>query len=128
TTLNTVSTIGSFLLGLSVLPFLYNVWKTAKYGAKVEQDYPCGWGSSLEWAPSSPPPRHTFTTLPRIRSESPPFDLQHPDIAARVALENTGRPAPHLADVQPEKYDRSLGLAQLRTAARSAAGWDRSRP
>ncbi|KJS51033.1 cytochrome C oxidase subunit I, partial [Streptomyces rubellomurinus subsp. indigoferus] len=32
TTLNTVSTIGSFLLGLSVLPFLYNVWKTAKYG------------------------------------------------------------------------------------------------
>jgi cytochrome c oxidase subunit I len=30
TTLNTVSTISSFLLGLSILPFMYNAWKTAR--------------------------------------------------------------------------------------------------
>ncbi|MEC3992750.1 cytochrome c oxidase subunit I [Actinacidiphila sp. DG2A-62] len=81
TTLNTVSSIGSFLLGLSTLPFLYNVWKTAKYGKPVMVDDPWGYGRSLEWATSCPPPRHNFLTLPRIRSESPAFDLHHPGIA-----------------------------------------------
>jgi cytochrome c oxidase subunit 1 len=81
TTLNTISTIGSFLLGASTLPFVYNVWKTAKYGQKVGVDDPWGFGRSLEWATACPPPRHNFTTLPRIRSESPAFDLHHPEVA-----------------------------------------------
>jgi cytochrome c oxidase subunit 1 len=34
---------------------------------------------------SCPPPRHNFLTLPRIRSESPAFDLHHPDIAVAEA-------------------------------------------
>ncbi|MFC4036074.1 cytochrome c oxidase subunit I [Streptomyces polygonati] len=82
TTLNTFSSISSFVLGLSVLPFFYNVWKTAKYGKKVEVDDPWGYGRSLEWTTSCPPPRHNFVTLPRIRSESPAFDLHHPEISA----------------------------------------------
>ncbi|MFD9223237.1 cytochrome c oxidase subunit I [Streptomyces sp. NPDC060064] len=86
TVLNTVSTIGSFLLGISTLPFLYNVWKTAKYGKKVEVDDPWGFGRSLEWATSCPPPRHNFVTLPRIRSESPAFDLHHPEFAVLEQL------------------------------------------
>ncbi|KJK59579.1 aa3-type cytochrome oxidase subunit I [Saccharothrix sp. ST-888] len=106
TTLNTVSTIGSFLLGLSILPFLYNVWKTAKYGEKVEVDDPWGYGRSLEWATSCPPPRHNFLTLPRIRSESPAFDLHHPEIAALDYLENHGEPAKHFEGVTPAQYDR----------------------
>ncbi|MDC7340710.1 aa3-type cytochrome oxidase subunit I [Streptomyces lydicus] len=81
TGLNTVSSISSFLLGLSMLPFLYNVWKTAKYGKPVGVDDPWGYGRSLEWATSCPPPRHNFLTLPRIRSEAPAFDLHHPEIA-----------------------------------------------
>ncbi|MCH5672008.1 aa3-type cytochrome oxidase subunit I [Streptomyces gilvus] len=85
TLLNTVSSIGAFLLGLSTLPFLYNVWKTARYGEKVETDDPWGYGRSLEWATSCPPPRHNFTALPRIRSESPAFDLHHPEVAEQVA-------------------------------------------
>jgi cytochrome c oxidase subunit 1 len=93
TTLNTVSTISSFLLGLSILPFLYNVWKTAKYGKKVEVDDPWGYGRSLEWATSCPPPRHNFTSLPRIRSESPAFDLHHPEISAIDALAGAGHGA-----------------------------------
>ncbi|GGM01976.1 putative cytochrome c oxidase subunit 1-alpha [Streptomyces fumigatiscleroticus] len=84
TALNTLSTVGAFLLGLSTLPFLYNVWKTAKYGEKVEVDDPWGFGRSLEWATSCPPPRHNFTTLPRIRSESPAFDLRYPQYAAQI--------------------------------------------
>ncbi|MET4661408.1 cytochrome c oxidase subunit 1 [Streptomyces sp. PvP037] len=96
TALNTVSTIGAFLLGMSTLPFLYNVWKTARYGEKVDTDDPWGFGRSLEWATSCPPPRHNFTTLPRIRSESPAFDLHHPEYAALTpqpepASEQAGR-------------------------------------
>ncbi|NXY93335.1 cytochrome c oxidase subunit I [Streptomyces sp. BR123] len=80
TVLNSVSTIGAFLLGLSTLPFLYNVWRTQTRGVRVTVDDPWGWGRSLEWATSCPPPRHNFHTLPRIRSESPAFDLHHPEV------------------------------------------------
>lgn len=33
-------------------------------------------------ATSCPPPRHNFLTIPRIRTESPAFDLHHPEFAA----------------------------------------------
>ncbi|WP_367040401.1 cytochrome c oxidase subunit I [Streptomyces sp. Je 1-332] len=82
TALNTISSIGAFLLGMSTLPFLYNLWKTARYGEKVDVDDPWGFGRSLEWATACPAPRHNFVTLPRIRSESPAFDLHHPEFAA----------------------------------------------
>ncbi|MFJ9862227.1 cytochrome c oxidase subunit I [Streptomyces albogriseolus] len=81
TALNTISSIGAFLLGASTLPFLYNVWKTARYGERVTVDDPWGFGRSLEWATSCPPPQHNFVALPRIRSESPAFDLNHPRYA-----------------------------------------------
>ncbi|MET7604570.1 cytochrome c oxidase subunit I [Streptomyces avermitilis] len=84
TALNTLSTIGAFLLGMSTLPFLYNVWKTARYGQQVEVDDPWGFGRSLEWTTSCPPPRHNFVTLPRVRSESPAFDLHHPAHAGQA--------------------------------------------
>ncbi|MFF4391773.1 cytochrome c oxidase subunit I [Streptomyces sp. NPDC001552] len=80
TLLNTLSTLGSFLLGLSTLPFLYNVARTAWYGRTVDSDDPWGWGRSLEWATSCPPPRHNFHALPRIRSDSPAFDLHHSEV------------------------------------------------
>ncbi|GAA3991081.1 cytochrome c oxidase subunit I [Thermobifida alba] len=77
TLLNQISSVSSFVLGASTLFFLYNVWWTAKYGKRVEGDDPWGHGASLEWATSCPPPRHNFTSLPRIRSERPAFDLHH---------------------------------------------------
>ncbi|POX38936.1 cytochrome c oxidase subunit I [Streptomyces sp. Ru73] len=91
TALNTVSSIGALLLGISTLPFLYNVWKTAKYAPRITVDDPWGYGRSLEWATSCPPPRHNFCTLPRVRSESPAFDLHHPHVAALDQAEATGR-------------------------------------
>ncbi|MEV7280319.1 cytochrome c oxidase subunit I [Streptomyces sp. NPDC093111] len=92
TALNTVSTIGAFLLGASTLPFLYNVWRTWRYGEKVDVDDPWGYGRSLEWATSCPPPRHNFTSVPRIRSESPAFDLRHPEFAAYERMRLTSPP------------------------------------
>ncbi|MBU6277808.1 MAG: cytochrome c oxidase subunit I [Actinomycetales bacterium] len=81
-TLNVVSSVGAAILGVSTLFFLWNVFKTWKSGAKVTVDDPWGWGGSLEWATSCPPPRHNFVSLPRIRSERPAFDLHHPELAA----------------------------------------------
>jgi len=79
TWLNQLSTIGSFLLAASMLPFALNVWITARRGEKVRVDDPWGTARSLEWATSCPPPRHNFFSIPRIRSESPAFDLHHPE-------------------------------------------------
>jgi cytochrome c oxidase subunit 1 len=79
TWMNQVSTVGAFLLGASTIPFLYNVYKTYRFAPMVETDDPWGYGGSLEWATSCPPPRHNFVSIPRIRSERPAFDLHHPD-------------------------------------------------
>ena len=77
---NQISTFASFLLAASMLPFFYNVWKTFKENRRVTVDDPWGYGASLEWATSCPPPRHNFDRIPRIRSERPAFDLHHPDV------------------------------------------------
>ena len=69
------------LLGLSMIPFFWNVYITARHGKKVTVDDPWGFGGSLEWATSCPPPRHNFDSMPRIRSERPAFDLHHPEVA-----------------------------------------------
>ncbi len=82
-TMNVISTVGSLILGISFLPFFWNVYRTWRYAPKVEIDDPWGWGGSLEWATSCPPPRHNFTSLPPIRSERPAFDLHHPELAPK---------------------------------------------
>jgi len=82
TTFNTISTIGAFLLGASQLVFFYNVIHSYRYGELAPGDDPWGYGNSLEWATSCPPPRHNFVSLPRIRSERPAFDLHYPRAAA----------------------------------------------
>ena len=84
--LNQVSTVGSFLLGASMLPFLYNVYITWKKAPLVTEDDPWGFGASLEWATSCPPPRHNFNSIPRIRSERPAFDLHHPEVGVFSVL------------------------------------------
>jgi len=81
TMLNTISTVGAFILGISVLPFLYNSWKSYKAGRIVTVDDPWGFGNSLEWATSCPPPLRNFDRIPRIRSERPAFDAKFPQLA-----------------------------------------------
>jgi cytochrome c oxidase subunit 1 len=82
---NQLSTIGAGILGLSMLPFLWNVYWTHRKGVRTTLNDPWGYGRSLEWATGSPFPRHNFTSIPRIRSESPAFDLNHPEFAAPEA-------------------------------------------
>jgi len=87
TTLNTISSIGAFILGSSTLVFMWNVYKSYRYGEITTADDPWGYGNSLEWATSTPPPRHNFTYLPRIRSERPAFELHYPHLVERLQLE-----------------------------------------
>jgi len=73
--LNLVATIGGFLIGASMIPFLWNVFISLRNG-KIAGDDP--WqANTLEWATSSPPPPYNFDHLPEIRSERPLFDLRH---------------------------------------------------
>ncbi len=104
TTLNEISSIGAFVLGASMVPFVWNVWKT-RNAPRVETDDPWGWGRSLEWATSSPPPRHNFHRLPRIRSEAPAFDLHHPEVAALELDENPAMEDGGLSD-NPDQEGR----------------------
>jgi cytochrome c oxidase subunit I len=80
TTLNIISTVGSWLLALSILMFLWNVYITHRFSPKVTEEDPWGYCSSLEWATSCPPPRHNFYRIPRIRSERPAFEAHYPHI------------------------------------------------
>ena len=93
TWMNQVSSIGAGILAISMIPFLVNVYLTAKHAPKVTVNDPWGYGRSLEWATSCPPPRHNFTSIPRIRSESPAFDLNHPEAGIPIGI-GAGRDAP----------------------------------
>ena len=80
TTMNMVSTVGAALLALSMIPFFMNICITRK-APLVGVNDPWGYGASLEWATSCPPPRHNFLSMPKIRSERPAWDLNHPEHA-----------------------------------------------
>ncbi len=112
TILHQVSSVGAMVLGISTLPFLYNVYKSRK-APLVAIDDPWGWGRSMEWATSSPPPRHNFVKLPRIRSESPAFDLHHPKVAM-MEYPDSGAPAGELLDAG-EDEGRVENLERNRT-------------
>jgi cytochrome c oxidase subunit 1 len=73
-TLNLLETIGAYLIALGILIFLLNVWVSRRTRVPVGPD-PWGSGQSLEWATTSPPPRHNFDWLPPVRSYHPVWDL-----------------------------------------------------
>ena len=81
TWMNQLSTVGAFIMAISLVPWIINVYITWRFAPKVTVNDPWGSGRSLEWATACPAPRHNFTSIPRIRSESPAFDLNHPELA-----------------------------------------------
>jgi heme/copper-type cytochrome/quinol oxidase subunit 1 len=103
--LNMLSSVGAFILAVSVLPFLLNVWVTMRNGKKVG---PNPWdGMTLEWATESPPLEHNFEFLPPIRSERPVWDLNHPD---RGALPH-GKHAKQLALLAAQRSEGAHGVS-----------------
>jgi cytochrome c oxidase subunit 1 len=86
-----------------MIPFVLNVYVTARKAPRVTVNDPWGYGRSLEWATSCPPPRHNFTSIPRIRSESPAFDLNHPEVSMPTGI------GPLKDAPDAETYDRADG-------------------
>ncbi|MDX8145947.1 cytochrome c oxidase subunit I [Lentzea sp. NBC_00516] len=120
TTLNMISTIGAYILGASTLPFIWNVFRSYRFGEVVKVDDPWGYGNSLEWATSSPPPRHNFTELPRIRSERPAFELHYPHMIERIRNEGhvsfTGKTIAH-KDAKPAPSELAAAAIKSGTAS-----------
>jgi cytochrome c oxidase subunit 1 len=76
-TLNVISTVGAFIIGVSFVFMLVNFWVSWR------KPIPAGdnpWDAhTLEWFATSPPAHHNFEKLPPIRSERPVWDYHHPD-------------------------------------------------
>jgi cytochrome c oxidase subunit 1 len=90
-TLNVVSTIGAYIIGISFVFLLVNLWVSWR------KPVPCGdnpWDAhTLEWFATSPPVHHNFERLPPIRSERPVWDYHHPD--ARTVAHGNGHANGH---------------------------------
>jgi cytochrome c oxidase subunit 1 len=70
--MNMLSTIGAGILGLGMVIFMYNMWRTRTHGA-VAGPNPWG-GATLEWSIPSPPPPHNFDVIPTVTSRLPLWD------------------------------------------------------
>ena len=71
---NLASTIGSYVMGIAILLFVVNVFRTSRRGMRVGND---PWqANTLEWYTTSPPPPHNFDDLPPITSARPLYDLR----------------------------------------------------
>jgi len=88
---NLVSSLGVVVLSAGVLLFLVDAF-TARRRRTPAGDDPWG-GFSLEWATTSPPPENNFSSLPRIRSERPAFDVRHPELTPGSSVTTAEEPS-----------------------------------
>jgi cytochrome c oxidase subunit 1 len=64
---NVISSLGAFLLGISILPFIANTISSWALGARAGNN---PWNATgLEWITTSPPPEENFVELPVVTSE-----------------------------------------------------------
>ncbi|MEH1100902.1 aa3-type cytochrome oxidase subunit I [Micromonospora sp. CPCC 205561] len=117
TALNTFSSVFAFVLGASTLFFIWNAWKSWRFGAQVTVDDPWGFGNSLEWATTCPPPLRNFDRMPRIRSERPAFDAKYGPLVADL-----GRDLPQRATKPPQDFREELHREKHVPEAPSAEG------
>ncbi|WP_408008010.1 cytochrome c oxidase subunit I [Pseudalkalibacillus sp. A8] len=67
TGLNLASTIGAFMMGGSMMIFLWNIYQSYRHSPREVGNDPWD-GRTIEWAIPSPPPEYNFTRLPKVYS------------------------------------------------------------
>ena len=72
--INLLETFGTFLIGVSMLIFFYNLWKSARHGEPAGNDPWDAW--TLEWATTSPPADYNFAVIPQVNSARPLRDAK----------------------------------------------------
>jgi cytochrome c oxidase subunit I len=82
TGLNSLSTVGAFIIAIAMILFFVNVYISLRH-EKDAGDDAWGSGNTLEWATGSPPPPHNFDHVPEVRSSRPVYDT-------RVSASGTG--------------------------------------
>jgi cytochrome c oxidase subunit 1 len=119
TRLNQISTVGAFLIGVSVLVLLWNLWRSRTKGEAAGND-PWG-GATLEWAIPSPPPVYNFTVIPRVESRLPLWATEHHGAMTPLPLTP---PAPiHVPGGSWWPLITALGLPVIAVAAISHHLW-----
>ncbi len=119
--LNMVSSVGGWVIAVSILIFLYNFLKSMRSGEVAGENPWRAW--TLEWATTSPPPHGNFTTLPVVHGDRPLYDLER-----ERAAEADGGPAPDVYMLPPEPLQTSaapfwLALAILVMAVGLLTNW-----
>jgi cytochrome c oxidase subunit I len=73
-TLNQIETAGSFVLGIAMLVFLYNIVKTWRQPRNAPAD---PWnGATLEWAIPSPPQEFNFAEIPVVHGRDALWEMK----------------------------------------------------
>jgi heme/copper-type cytochrome/quinol oxidase subunit 1 len=95
--MNLISTIGAFVIALSVLVLIANVVISLRSGRTAWDNPWDAW--TLEWATTSPPPPHNFDQIPPILGRRPLWDLKYPEDQDWMR-DHSGRHQKHTEGVQ----------------------------
>ena len=98
-TFNLISSIGSYMLVLSTLIFVYNFFKSRKSG-EISGSNPWDAGT-LEWTIPSPPPEYNFAVIPKVTSRYPLWEGDETDMESARFNSQEGKSAEELGIVLP---------------------------
>jgi cytochrome c oxidase subunit 1 len=115
-TMNLVSTLGAFAIGVSLLVFMWNFLVSLRSGQTAGND-PWG-GASLEWAIPSPPPAYNFGSVPTVLSRDP---LWHKESREAALAANQVRGPIHMPPNSFWPALSALGMTML--LAGMVFGW-----